>query len=135
GAGFLASLAVGILLSKPGFQKFFNANIPNFRAVENAAPGTAAISIPTDLARAYDDINAPLTRIARRAGIDPTVVSRLAQTFRIQTRNGARALADSAINEGVLTTPVFRFSVTHSLKDMARRSTPESDQYLKLLQR
>ena len=135
GAGFLASLAVGILLSKPGFQKFFNANIPNFRSVENAAPGTAAISIPTDLARAYDDINAPLTRIARRAGIDPTVVSRLAQTFRIQTRNGARALADSAINEGVLTTPVFRFSVQHSLKDMARRSTPETDQYLKLLQR
>ena len=45
----------------------------------------------------------------KRAGINQEVVDRLMQTFRIQTRNGGRALADSAVMEGRMDTPAFRF--------------------------
>jgi hypothetical protein len=130
--GVLATL-IGMALFGKMYQKFHRAALPSPRSVQEAAPGTAAISVPADLARAYDDINAPLTRIARRAGVDPTVVSRLEQTFRIQTRNGARALADSAIELGRMETPSFRFQAPVALNDIARRSTPESNRYLKVL--
>ena len=68
-----------------------------------------AISKRFDLVRVYDDINASLRRIGKRAGINQEVVDRLMQTFRIQTRNGGRALADSAVMEGRMDTPAFRF--------------------------
>jgi hypothetical protein len=139
--GALAGL-VGLMLSGVVFKKAFYGRLPNarkiddlpsFRPVEDAAPGTVAISQRWDFARVADDVNAALTNVARRAGIDPVVVDRLAQTFRIQTRNGARALADSAVNEGRMETPVFRFGVEKSLKDMAVMSTSETDRYLGLL--
>ena len=91
-----------------------------------------AISKRFDLARTYDDVNAALRRIGKRAGINAEVVERLMQTFRIQTRNGGRALADSAVMEGRMDTPSFRFAAPVSLKQMAQSSTPQSDQYLKL---
>lgn len=131
--GAVLGTFVGSLLFSVLRKKYTKVELPIHRSVETAAPGTAAISVPSDLARAYDDINAPLARIARRAGVDPTVLNRLMQTFRIQTRNGARALADSAVAEGVIETPAFRFKAPASLREMGRRSTPETDAYLKAL--
>jgi hypothetical protein len=124
---------VGVALSGIMFKKFYTGKgVPNFRPVENAAPGTMAISTKWDLARVYDDINASLRRIGRRAGIDREVVDRLMQTFRIQTRNGGRALADSAIMDGRMETPSFRFIAPMSLKKMGEASSPQSNEYLKL---
>jgi hypothetical protein len=117
-------------------RKFRKVELPVHRSVQDAAPGTAAISAPSDLARAYgDDITAALARIARRAGMDLTVLNRLMQRYRIQTRNGARALVDSAINEGRMDTPVFRFKAPVSLAEMAKNSSPITDEYLKALNR
>lgn len=131
--GYTAAALVGVALSGLMFKKFYTGRgIPNFRPVENAAPGTMAISKRLDLVRTYDDINAALRRIGKRAGINQEVVDRLMQTFRIQTRNGGRALADSAVMEGRMETPTFRFRAPVSLKQMAQSSSPQSDQYMKL---
>lgn len=131
--GATGAALVGVALSGLMFKKFYTGRgVPNFRPVENAAPGTMAISKRFDLVRVYDDINASLRRIGKRAGINQEVVDRLMQTFRIQTRNGGRALADSAVMEGRMETPAFRFHAPVSLKQMGQSSSPQSDQYLKL---
>jgi hypothetical protein len=128
-----AAALVASTLSALMFKKFYTGKgIPNFRPVENAAPGTMAISKRFDLVRTYDDVNAALRRVGQRAGINKEVVERLMQTFRIQTRNGGRALADSAIMEGRMDTPSFRFAAPASIKKMAQSATPDADQYLKL---
>ena len=132
--GVAGGMLVGAVLSGLMFKKFYTGKgIPNARPVENAAPGTMAISKRSDLARVYDDVNASLRRIGKRAGIDKEVVDRLMQRFRIQTRNGGRALADSAVMEGRMETPSFVFRAPVSLKAMAEASTPQTDEYLKLL--
>jgi hypothetical protein len=132
--GIAGASLVAVALSGLLFRKFYTTKgIPNARPVEDAAPGTMAISNRFDLARVYDDVNASLRRIGRRAGINKEVVNRLMQTFRIQTRNGGRALADSAVMEGRMDTPSFRFQVPVSLKKMAEASTPQTDEYLKAL--
>ena len=121
--GATGAALVGVALSGLMFKKFYTGRgVPNFRPVENAAPGTMAISKRFDLVRVYDDINASLRRIGKRAGINQEVVDRLMQTFRIQTRNGGRALADSAVMEGRMDTPAFRFHAPVSLKQMGQSS-------------
>jgi hypothetical protein len=132
--GIAAGSLVAVALSGLMFRKFYTTKgIPNARPVADAAPGTMTIVKRSDQARTYDDINAALRAVARRAGITKTVVDRLMQTFRIQSRNGGRALADSAVMEGRMDTPSFRFQVPVSLKKMAEASTPQTDEYLKLL--
>ena len=132
--GIAGAALVAVTLSGIMFRKFYTGKgIPNARPVENAAPGTMSITKRSDLVRTYDDVNAALRRVARRAGIDKTVVDRLMQVFRIQTRNGGRALADSAVMEGRMDTPAFRFQAPTSLKQMAQQSTPQTDEYLRLL--
>jgi hypothetical protein len=129
----LGGTLVGMAMTGLFLKKFRKTELPVPRQVSEAAPGTTAISVPSDLARTYDDINAAVVRIANRAGVPKSVVDRLQQLFRIQTRNGARALADSAIVEGKMFTPSFTFQAPASLAQIAKQSTPQSDQYLKTL--
>lgn len=131
--GFIGGTLVGLAISGLLLKRFRATELPVPRTVANAAPGTTAISVPSDLARTYDDLIAATVRIANRAGLNKQVVERLEQVFRIQTRNGARALADSAIVEGKMYTPSFTFQAPVSLAQIAKQSTPQSDQYLKTL--
>jgi hypothetical protein len=138
-ATFAGATLVGMLLTGLGLKLLRRGNLPQpksvadavRRDVENAAPGTTAISTRTDVLRTADDVNAAATRIAGRAGLLPSVVERLQNLFRIQTRNGARALADSAIVDGRAYTPSFTFQAPVSLAEISRRATPLTDQYLK----
>jgi hypothetical protein len=131
--GIVGGVVVGMLLGKPLLALARGGRVPSFKPVANAAPGTASISAPQDIFRTLDDINAPLTMMARRAGMDPTALARTQELFRIQTRNGARALEDSAIDLGRIETPSFRFQAPTALSDMARLAPPRTDEYLKLL--
>jgi hypothetical protein len=132
--GALGAVTVGMLLGKPALALARRGMVPRSRPVLNAAPGTVTYSRRRDVFRTLDDINAPVYNAARRSGMDPHVLERMDQLYRIQTRNGGRALADSAIMEGRVETPAFRFQAPMSLADMARTAPPRSDEYLKMLE-
>jgi len=141
--GVVGGTLVGMILAPKVFARFSRAELPAVRTVEagtarevaNAAPGTIATSTLGDAIRAADDINAPLARIAERNGIPEEVVDSLDKNFRITTRQGGRALADSAVETARMETPSFRFNAPVALNDMARQSTAQSDTYLKLWDR
>lgn len=114
-------------------QRWQPAGLNNPRFVREAAPGTIDISRPGDLARTYDDANAGIMRIMDRAGLSPSISERLAMTMRIQTRATANALSDSAINVGRMETPMFTFQTPVPMGQLARRETPEAQNYLHAL--
>ncbi len=137
--GAAAATLVGLALGPYALRAMRLGAVPGIRGaairpVGNAAPGTVAATGLRDVMRAYgDDIVAPLTNAASRAGVSPTVLNRLDNNFRIMSRNGGRSLADSAVDTGTLVTPTFKFQAPVALNDLARAATPQSERYLKLL--
>jgi hypothetical protein len=133
--------SIGMVFA-PGIYRQFKNNLlpklgvtlgqPKLRPVENAAPGTVAMSNEVDRARTADDANAGALRIARRAGVDPVVMADLDKKFGIQTRANAHSLVDSAIQMGRMETPNFRFQSKVPLVQVARMETPEFQQYMHL---
>jgi hypothetical protein len=130
--GVAAGTLVAAVFAPKIYARFAKAELPVARVVTEAAPGTVAVSRPIDLVRAQDDILAPLEALTTRAGVPQTAVDRVIETHRIQTRNGGRALADSAVEIGRMETPSYRFAAPVALNDLARQATPETDTYLKL---
>jgi hypothetical protein len=130
--GGIAAATLGMIFAPAIFRNFKTGNVPKLRPVEEAAPGTQAMSTNLDLARTYDDANAGALRLARRAGVDPVAMQRIQQTFDIQTRANAHALVDSAIHMGRMETPNFTFQSKVPLAELARRETPQLREYLHL---
>jgi len=130
--GVIGATTFGMAFAPSILRNFILNTTPRLRAVKNALPGTVAISTPTDLARTYDDVTAGAIRLARRAGVDPSTAAGLEETFRIQSRSGARALTDSAVQTGKMQTPSFTFNTPTSLMDLQGQMTPQAQQYLLL---
>lgn len=130
--GIIGATTFGMAFAPTVFRNLHLNLTPRLRAVKNAMPGTVAISTPTDLARTYDDVTAGAIRLARRAGVDPSTAAQLEETFRIQSRMGARALTDSAVQTGNMETPAFRFRAPVALMDLQAQMTPQAQQYLLL---
>jgi hypothetical protein len=106
----------------------FNLNAP--RSVKNAAPGTEAISNRVDLARTYDDVDAGLFRVARRAGVDPLALERTQDLFHIQTGGASRNLINSAVLNGEMQTPTFTFKVPTPISQLALQDSKPFRDYL-----
>lgn len=130
--GGMAAVSLGAIFAPTLFSKFKTARLPRLRPVEDAAPGTKAMSTPVDLARTYDDVNAGALRLARRSGISEQAANELEKTFQMQTRSAARSIADSAVVTGRAETPAFKFQAKVALADLARSETPQVAQYLHL---
>lgn len=131
--GGLAAFSLGMIFAPTIFRNFKFGRLPVPRQVKDALPGTMTISSPLDLARVYDDVNAPLVRLARKGGIDPVAVTNLENLLHMQTRSSAQALADAAIRTGRAETPAFRFQAQVPLADISRLETPVVSQYLHVL--
>ena len=133
----LAAAAVGIAFAPKVYSKLLRGEFPAARAVArpvpNAAEGTMMVSDVRDVLRTQDDILAPLYNVATRSGMPVEAAEKLLQEHRIITRNGGRQLADGGLETGKIRTPSYEFTAPVPLNDVARKSTPESDQYLKLL--
>ncbi len=131
--GGLVLATAGMIFAPKVFSKFKAGGVPKLRSVENAEPTTVAMSNTIDYARATgDDINAGALRLARRAGVNPQVMSDIEKTFTIQTRANAHALVDSAVQIGRMETPGFTFQAKVPLAVLARQETPQLQQYLHL---
>lgn len=123
--GFMGVVSLGAIFAPSVISRIGRTPLPAFRDVANAAPGTKAISNRVDLARTYDDINAGLFRVARRAGVDPITLQNVQDTFRIQTGGAARNLVNSAVVNGEMQTPTFTFKTRTSVSDLAKADSPE----------
>jgi hypothetical protein len=132
---YTGAALIGMAVAPKFYAKFLKAEVPSWtaRSVDQAAPGTVAITVPKDVARMADDVIAPLQSVATRAGMSQDAADKVLTVQRIQTRNGARALADSGISEGRIETPSFVFRAPVSIDDAARTALPASDDYLKML--
>lgn len=131
--GGIAAGTAGMIFGPRIFRNFSTGRLPAFRRVQNAAPGTQAISTPIDLARTYDDVNAGALRLMRRAGIDPAAVARVEQVMRIQTRATANGMIDSAIKGGRMNTPNYTFQVRVPLSELQAQETQATRDYLHIL--
>lgn len=131
--GGIAAMTMGMIAGPIVYRRFTNAPLPRFRSVRNAHPDVLAMSNPGDLARTYDDVNAGAKRVMRRAGIDPVAAERVDTVLNLQSRSTAAGLVDSAINTGRMETPSYRFQVRMSLKELAKRETPATRDYLHVL--
>lgn len=110
--------------------------LPKFdptRDVAGAKTGTIALSTPVDLARAYDDIHAPLFRIAKKAGVDLNALRDVESQFRIQTGSAARNLVHTAVSNGRMETPSFTFKVKEPLQSLivGQEQVPMFAEYMK----
>lgn len=130
--GGLVVASMGFMFGPRVFAKMKFGSVPPLRPVIDAVPGTKAISTPLDLARAYDDINAPLLRIAERAGVPMPAVDALKDKFRIQTRGSAQAIADSAVIGGRAETPTYTFQVQTPLSTLHQVDNAQVSRYLHL---
>lgn len=132
--GGLAAVSIGMAFAPHIFSKLRLSNVP-LRTVDDAAPGTMAISKPGDLARSYDDINAGPIRVMKRAGVDPDAIKEVQKTFRIQTRSAAHSIANSAVTTGLAETPALTFRARASLTDLHKMAGvfPDAARYLQAL--
>lgn len=128
--GVMGAVTIGAIFAPRVIAAISRTPLPVFRPVENAAPGTMAMSNRVDLARTYDDVNAGIFRLARRAGMDPLTLATVQDTFRIQTGGAARNLVNSAVLNGEMQTPNFTFKTKTALSDLAKQDTPEFRSYL-----
>lgn len=130
--GYLGLATMGMIFGPKLYGLFKNTKLPGLRPVENAAPGTQALSTNMDLARTYDDVNAGALRIARRAGVDPATVERLSNLFQGQTRTTANSLVEGAIQAGKMEVPVFTFQSKLPLAKLAQKDSQQVRDYLHL---
>lgn len=130
--GGIVAGSLGMIFLPKVFRAFKTGSVPALRPVENAAPGTQAMSTSTDLARTYDDANAGALRLLRRTGIDPATMAIIQRTFDVQTRANAHALVDSAIQMGRMETANFQFQARTPLLNIAKQETPQLREYLHL---
>lgn len=130
--GYLGLATMGMIFGPKLYGLFKNTNLPKLRPVENAAPGTMALSSNMDLARTYDDVNAGAIRIARKAGIDPDTVKRLSDLFQGQTRTTTNALVEGAIQAGKMDVPAFTFQSKVPLAKLAQKDSQQVRDYLHL---
>jgi len=131
--GTIALATIGMIYGPRVYQRIVGSDIPRMRPVREAAPGTVAISRPRDLARTYDDANAGAFNIMRRAGVDPVAAREVENTFRIQSRATANAMADSAINAGRMETPAFTFQSRTPLATIAPLESQPVRDYLHVM--
>jgi hypothetical protein len=124
------------------------------------APGTMAASLPIDVLKA-GTLDVPsamidvINRMGRYAkdpqgdyvknptfwdmmkgrdhGIDPVAAEQVKQKFGIQTRSGQQNLIKSALTDGKMTTPDFKFDVPLSMGELAKytRENPDFAHYIK----
>lgn len=133
--GGTVAASIGMAFAPAIIGRIRNLNppsLPTFRTVENAAPGTVTISNAGDLARTYDDVNAGALRMARRAGVPEPAMRQLEDTFALQTRANAQAIADSAVIGGNAQTPLFRFQSRVPLSDLNAAETQAGARYAHL---
>jgi hypothetical protein len=128
--GGLAAATLGAVFAPTLFRSFKLGRVIPLRPVENAAPGTMALSTAGDLARTYDDVNSGVMRLAARAGLHPQVLDRLDKVFKIQTRTAARHLTESAVKHGRMETPSFTFQSRVPLLELSRHDAPHVRDYL-----
>jgi hypothetical protein len=131
--GTIALATIGMIYGPRVYQRIVSSDIPRMRPVREAVPGTVAISRPRDLAITYHDANAGAFNIMRRAGVDPIVAREVENTFRIQTRATANAMADSAINAGRMETPVFTFQSRTPLAQLGPLESQPVRDYLHVM--
>lgn len=130
--GYLGLATMGMIFGPKLYGLFKNTNLPKLRPVDNAAPGTVALSTNMDLARTYDDVNAGAIRIARRAGVDPATVERLSNLFQGQTRTTTNSLVEGAIQAGRMEVPAFTFQSKVPLAKLAQKDSKDVRDYLHL---
>lgn len=133
--GFMGALSIGAIFAPSVLSRINNTVLPRFnlnapRDVANAAPGTQAISNRLDLARTYDDVNAGIMRVARRAGVDPLALARVSDTFNIQTGSASRNLINSAVLNGRMETPTFSFKVNTPVAELAKQDSKPLRDYM-----
>lgn len=128
--GVIGAITIGAIFAPRVIAAISKTPLPVFRPVENAKPGTMAMSNRMDLARTYDDVNAGVFRLARRAGVDPLTLANVQDTFRIQTGGAARNMVNSAVLNGEMQTPNFTFKTQTSIADLAKKDSPEFRDYL-----
>lgn len=132
--GALAAVTIGMVFGPKVYARFKSGDVPRFRQVREAVPGTVAISKPRDYARTFDDANAGAVNILRRSGVDPAAAQVVEDALRIQTRATANAMAESAINTGRMVTPAFTFQSRVPLAELAKLETLQTTQYVRVLQ-
>lgn len=128
--GVMGAITIGAIFAPRVIAAISKTPLPVFRPVENAKPGTIALSNRVDLARTYDDVNAGIIRLARRSGVDPLTLANVQDTFRIQTGGAARNLVNSAVLNGEMQTPNFMFKTKTAVADLAKADTPQLRDYL-----
>lgn len=128
--GGIAAVTLGAIFAPSLYSKFKTASLPRLRPVENAAPGTVAMSDNVDLARTYDDANAGIIRLAKKAGLNQQAVKQLSDTFQMQTRATAQTIANSAVQNGRAEVPNFTFSVPTPLAKLNQTMTQPAADYL-----
>jgi hypothetical protein len=144
--GIMGAVTMGMAFAPRLYSKFKAGALPALmpsklrqwttvtpRQVKDAPLGTMAISTPGDLARTYDDVNAGVLRVMRRAGVVAPAANRVQTAMRIQSRAGANALADSAVNLGEMQSTANRFYSSVPLGKLIHFESPEVTQYLHVL--
>ena len=126
--------------SKPlGLDGIFDSRRP-----VTGAEGTEAASLPIDKLKAGSlDPGKALIDIAERQakyekatqhGIDPVAANEVLQQWRVQTNSGAQALIATALRNGEMNVPDYRFNVNTSLGKLAEfaKQKPDFLDYLRL---
>jgi hypothetical protein len=131
--GIMGVASLGAMFGPMVIQKIRGTPLPVYRPVKEAASGTVAISNRVDLARTYDDVNAGVLRLARRAGMDSTALARVSDTMQIQAGGAARNMVNSAISTGRMETPTFAFKSKVPVATLAKMDNPQTAQYLHTL--
>lgn len=132
--GAIGLATMGMIFAPKIYTKFLaRGGVPKLRSVEDAAPGTAAMSNNIDYMRTMDDVNAGILRTARRGGVDPATMAELERTFQGQTRAAANALVDSAVATGKMDSPAFSYNSKVPLAELAKSDSKQVRDYLHAL--
>lgn len=127
--GIMGAATLGAIFAPSLVRKVNALRLPVYRDVPNT-PGAVTISNRVDLARNYDDVNAGIKRVARRAGMDPKVLEHISDTLQIQTGGAARNLVNSAVTTGRMETPAFTFQSKVPVAELAKADSPDVRNYL-----
>jgi hypothetical protein len=116
--GMVGAATLGFAFA-PSIARRLLAGVPvKAVPVPDAKPGTMDISRRVDLIRTYDDVNAGILQLTKRAGATPAELSELSTIFKVQTRGQSGALAQNAITFGSFEIPSYSFKVQTPLSKL-----------------